>query len=78
MPHNSMKICAAVLVLTAIIVGQAQAAGKGASGVAPGHQTATTPPPGDTGKSGFAPGDLKHDSATPLKNAKTLAPGQTK
>ena len=46
-----------------------QAQGKGASGVAPGHEK---PVAGDPGKSGNAPGDVKHEKG--LKNAKTLAP----
>ena len=37
---------------------------------APGHETPVT---GDPGKSGNAPGDLKHDEGA--KNAKLLAPG---
>jgi hypothetical protein len=72
-----MKICASVLVLSAVIVGQAQAGGKanlGASGFAPAHLTPATGS-GDPGKSANAPGDLKVDSTTPLKDAKTLTPG---
>jgi hypothetical protein len=77
MPPNSIKICATVLVLAAVTVGQVQAAGKGTpnlgvSTIAPGHQA---PIAGDSGKSGNAPGDLKHDPGTAAKDAKGLAPG---
>jgi hypothetical protein len=77
MPHNIIKICAAVLVFVAMTVGQVQAQGKGTSGFAPGRQFVTAGS-GDPGKSSNAPGDVKHDSTTPLKNAKTLAPGHKK
>jgi hypothetical protein len=75
MPHNSVKICTAVLVFTAMTVGQVQAQAKGkgnlgASTFAPGHQA---PVAGDLGKSGNAPGDLKHDN--PGASAKSFAPG---
>jgi hypothetical protein len=75
MRYNKIKICAAVLVCTAITAAQVQAAGKGASTFAPGHQA---PVAGEPGKSGNAPGDLKHDPGTAAKNAKTLAPGHKK
>ena len=76
MPHKKLKICSAVLVVAALAIGQAQAGGRGgapnlgASTFAPGQ---LPPIAGDPGKSGNAPGDIKHDKD--LKDAKSLAPG---
>jgi len=76
MPHKKLKICSAVLFVAALAIGQAQAGGKGgapnlgASTIAPGQ---LPPVVGDPGKSGNAPGDIKHEND--LKDAKSLAPG---
>ena len=77
MPHTNIKIFSAVLVVTALAIGQAQAGGRGSpnlgsSSFAPGHGT---PVVGDPRKSGNAPGDIKNDKD--LKDAKSLAPGST-
>src|SRR5215472_198035 len=79
MALRNIGICAAALVFATMIVSFAQAGGKGtpnhgASTFSPGHET---PVPGDHGKSGNAPGDLKNDK-TGTKDAKSFAPGQKK
>ena len=77
MALKKIVICAAALVAATVASQLAQAAGKGSpnhgvSANSPGHQPV---PNGsdDPGKSGNAPGDIKHD--TGATNAKELAPG---
>jgi hypothetical protein len=73
MTLKKIAICAASLVFATISAHLAQAGSKGVSSSAPGHNT--TVHPGDPGKSGNSPGDLKNDSGA--KDAKTFAPGQS-
>jgi hypothetical protein len=77
MTLKKVAICATALVAATIASHLAQAAGKGTpnhgvSTSAPGHNT--TSQPGDPGKSGNSPGDLKNDAGD--ANAKGFAPGQ--
>ena len=75
MTLKKISIWAAALVFATISAHLAQAGGRGNLGTStfsPGHNT--TPQPGDPGKSGNSPGDLKNDSGA--KDAKTFAPGQ--
>jgi hypothetical protein len=73
MTLKKIAICAAWVVFATISAHLAQAGSKGVSSSAPGHST--TVQPGDPGKSGNSPGDLKNNSGA--KDAKTFAPGQS-